>query len=117
MPNLLRRPDQVETANQLALVMTYGVAVITAAGLFTADLQRQVLVLPGDTAEISTAYVALVINGVALPAHARSPSGSGSRRSPGGRAAAPGRRARRLRRPAARRRHVRRAARRWSAGW
>ena len=35
MPNLLRRPDQVETANQLALVMTYGVAVITAAGLFT----------------------------------------------------------------------------------
>ena len=35
VPNLLRRPDQVETANQLALVMTYGVAVITASGLFT----------------------------------------------------------------------------------
>src|SRR3954466_14957788 len=35
VPNLLRRPDQVETANQLALVMTYGVAVITGAGLFT----------------------------------------------------------------------------------
>ena len=34
MPNLLRRPDQVETANQLSLMMTYGVAVITAAGLF-----------------------------------------------------------------------------------
>ena len=33
MPNLLRRLDQIETANQLALVMTYGVAVITASGL------------------------------------------------------------------------------------
>ena len=33
VPNLLRRPDQVETANQLALVMTYGVSVITASGL------------------------------------------------------------------------------------
>jgi dTMP kinase len=36
VPNLLRRPDQVETANQLALVVTYGVAVLVAAGLFTA---------------------------------------------------------------------------------
>ncbi|MGI5126390.1 MFS transporter [Pseudonocardia sp. CA-107938] len=35
VPNLLRRPDQVETANQLNLVMTYGVSVITASGLFT----------------------------------------------------------------------------------
>ena len=34
VPNLLRRPDQIETANQLALVMTYGVSVITASGLF-----------------------------------------------------------------------------------
>ncbi|MCU1684947.1 MAG: tmk [Amycolatopsis sp.] len=32
VPNLLRRPDQVETANQLGLVMTYGLAVITGAG-------------------------------------------------------------------------------------
>lgn len=35
VPNLLRRPDQVETANQLNLVMTYGVGVISAAGAFT----------------------------------------------------------------------------------
>ncbi len=41
MPNLLRRPDQVETANQLALVMTYGVAVITASGLFALALPRR----------------------------------------------------------------------------
>ncbi|MGW4060289.1 bifunctional MFS transporter/dTMP kinase [Amycolatopsis sp. NPDC004747] len=33
VPNLLRRPDQVETANQLGMVMTYGLAVITAAGV------------------------------------------------------------------------------------
>jgi dTMP kinase len=32
VPNLLRRPDQVETANQLGMVMTYGLAVVTAAG-------------------------------------------------------------------------------------
>lgn len=32
VPNLLRRPDQVETANQLGLMMTYGLAVITGAG-------------------------------------------------------------------------------------
>ncbi|GAA1942347.1 dTMP kinase [Amycolatopsis minnesotensis] len=34
VPNLLRRPDQVETANQLGMVMTYGFAVITAGGLY-----------------------------------------------------------------------------------
>lgn len=64
VPNLLRRPDQVETANQLALVMTYGVAVGTASGLFTVVswLGR---FLPGPTPEISTAYIALVGNGLA----------------------------------------------------
>ena len=64
VPNLLRRPDQVETANQLALVMTYGVAVITASGLFTVVswLGR---FLPGPTPEISTAYIALACNGLA----------------------------------------------------
>ncbi|EHR53174.1 thymidylate kinase [Saccharomonospora marina XMU15] len=35
VPNLLRRPDQVETANQLGMVMTYGVAVVTGAGLYS----------------------------------------------------------------------------------
>ncbi|WP_132876128.1 bifunctional MFS transporter/dTMP kinase [Tamaricihabitans halophyticus] len=34
VPNLLRRKEQVETANQLGLVMTYGISVITAAGLY-----------------------------------------------------------------------------------
>ncbi|MCG8919854.1 MFS transporter [Actinokineospora sp. PR83] len=34
VPNLLRRPDQVETANQLGLVMTYGISVISGAGLY-----------------------------------------------------------------------------------
>ena len=37
VPNLLRRPDQVETANQLGLVMTYGIAVISGVGLYAAD--------------------------------------------------------------------------------
>lgn len=35
IPNLLRRKDQVETAAQLGLVMTYGVTVISAAGLYS----------------------------------------------------------------------------------
>nr|WP_255426913.1 dTMP kinase [Pseudonocardia sp. C8] len=34
VPNLLRRPDQMEAAAQLGLVVTYGVAVIGGAGLF-----------------------------------------------------------------------------------
>nr|WP_156755120.1 dTMP kinase [Actinokineospora pegani] len=34
VPNLLRRPDQVETANQLGLVMTYGISVVSGAGLY-----------------------------------------------------------------------------------
>ena len=64
VPNLLRRPDQIETANQLALVMTYGVAVITASGLFTV-ISGLGGFLPGSTPEISTAYVALILNGLA----------------------------------------------------
>jgi dTMP kinase len=66
IPNLLRRPDQVETANQLSLVMTYGVAVVTAAGLFS--LLSRVDELVGATFRmdaLSTAHIALVINGVA----------------------------------------------------
>jgi dTMP kinase len=35
VPNLLRRPDQVETANQLGMVMTYGLAVLSAGGIYT----------------------------------------------------------------------------------
>lgn len=35
LPNLLRRPDQLESATQLGLVMTYGVSVVVGGGLFT----------------------------------------------------------------------------------
>ncbi len=67
VPNLLRRPDQVETANQLALIMTYGAAVLAAAGLF-ATLSKlgpefsAIGLVP--SAELS-AYFALTLNGVA----------------------------------------------------
>ncbi len=91
VPNLLR-PDQIETANQLALVMTYGVAVIMASGLFTL-ISSAGSFLPGETAETATAYVALVINGVgyllmALTVWFRIPEISG--RAAERRAAAPG---------------------------
>ncbi|WP_219417153.1 bifunctional MFS transporter/dTMP kinase [Pseudonocardia nigra] len=64
VPNLLRRPDQVETANQLNLVMTYGVAVITASGLFTL-LSSAGSVLGGEGSAMATVYLALVLSGVA----------------------------------------------------
>jgi dTMP kinase len=68
IPNLLRRPDQVETANQLSLIMTYGVAVLVASGVFTAlsklgpVLSGAELIVPGAE---GSAYLALSINGVA----------------------------------------------------
>jgi dTMP kinase len=64
VPNLLRRPDQVETANQLNLVMTYGVAVITASGLFTVLSSVGGFVGGADSA-LPTVFVALVLSGVA----------------------------------------------------
>jgi dTMP kinase len=90
VPNLLRRPDQVETANQLALVMTYGVAVITASGLFT--LLSSAGSFFGGSA-LSMVFVALVLSGVAyliiaLTVWFRIPEISG--RATGSRAAAPG---------------------------
>jgi dTMP kinase len=92
VPNLLRRPDQVETANQLALVMTYGVAVITASGLFTLLSSAGKLFDVADP-ELLTVYIALVINGSAYLLTAatvwfRIPEISG--RSDERRAAAPG---------------------------
>ena len=66
IPNLLRRPDQVETANQLGLIMTYGIAVVTAAGLFS--MLSKIDEIVGDTFSVdalSTAHIALSINGVA----------------------------------------------------
>ena len=64
VPNLLRRPDQVETANQLNVVMTYGVAVITASGLFALVSSAGRFIGGGGTA-LATVYVALVLSGVA----------------------------------------------------
>ncbi|MDT7711538.1 MAG: dTMP kinase [Pseudonocardiales bacterium] len=61
IPNLLRRPDQVETANQLSLIMTYGLAVLVASGVFSA-LSKLGPVIPGVA---GPAYLALSINGVA----------------------------------------------------
>ncbi|GAA3994825.1 dTMP kinase [Allokutzneria multivorans] len=63
VPNLLRRPDQVETANQLNMVMTYGVSVVAASGLFTA------LTVIGPTLALQlsptgTMAVALLLNAV-----------------------------------------------------
>ncbi len=69
IPNLLHRPDQVETANQLSLVMTYGVAVLTASALFSALSAGPALgypeLLPGPT---GSAYAALALNGLAYAA-------------------------------------------------
>ena len=66
IPNLLRRPDQVETANQLSLVMTYGVAVLAASALFSVLSASPAL---GDTSLLptatSSAYVALTLGGLA----------------------------------------------------
>ncbi|GAA3248957.1 dTMP kinase [Pseudonocardia petroleophila] len=62
VPNLLKRPDQVETANQLALVVTYGVAVLLASGLFTA-LSSIGSTFGGDAGETATLYVALAVTG------------------------------------------------------
>jgi dTMP kinase len=65
VPNLLRRRDQVETATQLGMVMTYGIAVVTAAGLYslvtgigtTLDFQTDALAL-------NIAKIIVVINGM-----------------------------------------------------
>lgn len=70
IPNLLRRPDQVETANQLTLVMTYGVAVLTASALFTALSQAGPILGRADLVPTATgaAHIALVLNGLAYAA-------------------------------------------------
>ncbi|MGH3707056.1 MAG: MFS transporter [Pseudonocardiaceae bacterium] len=67
IPNLLRRPDQVETANQLSLIMTYGVAVLVASGVFSGlstlgPVLRQAGLIHGAE---GSAYLALSINGIA----------------------------------------------------
>lgn len=64
VPNLLKRSDQVETANQLSLVMTYGVAVISAAGAF-ALISKSGNIAGWNPSPTTTVYLALVVNGLA----------------------------------------------------
>jgi dTMP kinase len=65
VPNLLRRPDQVETANQLGMVMTYGLAVISGAGLYAAitGITTNLNIQP-DPDGLGIAKIILVINGL-----------------------------------------------------
>ena len=64
VPNLLRRPDQVETANQLGMVMTYGLAVITAAGAnaILTGVNTTFHFWPGESAALNIAKIVVVIN-------------------------------------------------------
>jgi len=65
VPNLLRRPDQVETANQLGMVMTYGIAVVSGAGLYALITGASSgLGLPVDPSGLGIAKVILAINGL-----------------------------------------------------
>jgi dTMP kinase len=64
VPNLLRRPEQVETANQLGMVMTYGLAVVTGAGLFAVltGVSTTLQLPPNLFGELGYAKIALVVN-------------------------------------------------------
>ncbi|HKN56151.1 MAG TPA: MFS transporter, partial [Amycolatopsis sp.] len=66
VPNLLRRPDQVETANQLGMVMTYGLAVVTAAGAnaVLTGVNTTLHLWPGESAALNIAKIIIVINGL-----------------------------------------------------
>jgi dTMP kinase len=66
VPNLLRRPDQVETANQLGMVMTYGLAVVTGAGLYSilTGIQTTFNLPPDLLGEFGIAKIVVVINGL-----------------------------------------------------
>ncbi|GAA1853897.1 dTMP kinase [Pseudonocardia ailaonensis] len=64
VPNLLRRKDQIETAQQLGLVVTYGIAVLAGAGLFAVVSSIGHLLPKQDT--FTTVYIALVIDGCAF---------------------------------------------------
>ncbi|GAB3443070.1 bifunctional MFS transporter/dTMP kinase [Actinophytocola sediminis] len=65
VPNLLRRPDQVETASQLGLVMTYGIAAISGFGLYAAITGITTnLDLQPDPDGLGMAKIILAINGL-----------------------------------------------------
>ncbi|MEU4801134.1 dTMP kinase [Actinosynnema sp. NPDC023587] len=64
VPNLLRRSDQVETANQLGLAMTYGIAVISGAGLYALISGIPgYLHLQSTDIEFRIATIAVMVNG------------------------------------------------------
>ena len=63
VPNLLRSPAQMESAAQLSLLVTYGVAVVGGAGLFA--LVSKVGPLFGAD-QATTVYAALCVNGFAF---------------------------------------------------
>lgn len=63
VPNLLRSPAQMESAAQLGLLVTYGVAVVGGAGLFA--LVSKVGPMFGADQE-TTVYAALCLNGFAF---------------------------------------------------
>ncbi|GAB2871294.1 bifunctional MFS transporter/dTMP kinase [Lentzea nigeriaca] len=65
VPNLLRRPDQVESANQLGLVMTYGISTISGFGLYSliAGIPGYLNLQSGNL-EFRIATIAVMINGL-----------------------------------------------------
>lgn len=65
IPNLLRRKDQVETANQLGLVMTWGISVVSGAGLYAliTGITSQLHVKLDDEG-MGMATIIIVINGL-----------------------------------------------------
>ncbi|MGH3950787.1 MAG: bifunctional MFS transporter/dTMP kinase [Pseudonocardiaceae bacterium] len=66
VPNLLRRPDQVETANQLGMVMTYGLAVVTGAGFYAivTGIGPTLNLPPNFLGDLGVAKIVVVINGL-----------------------------------------------------
>ncbi|MBO0839759.1 MAG: MFS transporter, partial [Sciscionella sp.] len=63
IPNLLRRKDQVETANQLGLVMTYGITVISGAGLY-ALITGVNSTFALWNSQLGIAHIIVIINGL-----------------------------------------------------
>ncbi|HVV12316.1 bifunctional MFS transporter/dTMP kinase [Amycolatopsis sp.] len=66
VPNLLRRPDQVETANQLGMVMTYGVAVLSAGAVYSVftGISTTLHLPPNLFGELGFAKVIVVLIGL-----------------------------------------------------
>lgn len=64
VPNLMRRRDQVETANQLGMVMTYGVAVVTGAGVYSVltGIQTTLGLPPDLLGEFGLAKIVVILN-------------------------------------------------------